>query len=326
VRSFRILGLVALASSVLAAPQFAGAATTVPKGDHPIAGVDHWHMAYGISICGKWQPPLPSGEDPTGVHTHGDGLVHIHPFGAAAAGKSATMKRFFEAEKVSVTEKSVALAGGKKYSTGDKCGSTEGVVRTLLWANAKSSKAIEVPGDPGTMKLVDGAVIAFVFGPKDAKIGKPPSIDELLDPADVAPPALNAIAIANLPKPPATVPVPVMKGTPPSKLTITDLTPGSSDPVKTGQRVYARYSIYLWRTGEQLTTSSWDAKDQPEGFPRLGKKRLLPGMEAGLLGMKVGGVRQVVIPPADGFGAKGNGPILGTDTLVLVVQLAAIAK
>jgi FKBP-type peptidyl-prolyl cis-trans isomerase len=42
--------------------------------------------------------------------------------------------------------------------------------------------------------------------------------------------------------------------------------------------------------------------------------------------MKVGGIREVVIPPADGFGATGSAPVLGTDTMVMVMQLVAVAK
>src|SRR6187397_724629 len=41
---------------------------------------DHWHAAYGVDICGELQPPLSSGTaDPNGIHTHDDGVMHIHP-------------------------------------------------------------------------------------------------------------------------------------------------------------------------------------------------------------------------------------------------------
>ena len=41
--------------------------------------------------------------------------------------------------------------------------------------------------------------------------------------------------------------------------------------------------------------------------------------------MKTGGMREIVIPPADGFGKDGSPPVLGTDTLVMVLQLVSVA-
>lgn len=36
---------------------------------------DHWHMAYGINVCGEYQPDLPQAVN-SGIHTHADGLIH----------------------------------------------------------------------------------------------------------------------------------------------------------------------------------------------------------------------------------------------------------
>jgi hypothetical protein len=55
---------------------------------------DHWHAAYEIIICGTRQPPLPS--FPGGVHTHGDGYIHLHPQFASEEGRGASLVRFFE--------------------------------------------------------------------------------------------------------------------------------------------------------------------------------------------------------------------------------------
>src|SRR5437867_7898846 len=46
----------------------------------PRAGVDHWHAAYGVDICGKFLSPITNTTDPIGIHTHGDGVIHTHPF------------------------------------------------------------------------------------------------------------------------------------------------------------------------------------------------------------------------------------------------------
>ena len=53
---------------------------------------EHWHAAYGIFICDRFVTNVADKgqDDPLGIHTHEDGLVHIHPFSNAAAGKQAT--------------------------------------------------------------------------------------------------------------------------------------------------------------------------------------------------------------------------------------------
>src|SRR5688500_3304374 len=46
---------------------------------------DHWHAAYGVYLCDTFQPPLTNERDPLGIHTHGDGVIHIHPTTNAAS-------------------------------------------------------------------------------------------------------------------------------------------------------------------------------------------------------------------------------------------------
>ena len=65
-----------------------------------VAG-DHWHTYLGVNICGEWLNPAPAFEKAfesqsaaanAGIHSHGDGLMHIHPFSSAAAGKNASIQ------------------------------------------------------------------------------------------------------------------------------------------------------------------------------------------------------------------------------------------
>ena len=69
----------------------------------PIANKDHWHAAIGVNLCGTYAPNPPefakrsgSGNLSAGIHSHGDGLMHIHPHVSSEAGNSATVGRFFD--------------------------------------------------------------------------------------------------------------------------------------------------------------------------------------------------------------------------------------
>ena len=70
---------------------------------------DHWHAAYGIYDC-TTESFLPDLADPQtrndGIHTHGDGVVHIHPSSSAATGNNATIERFLEATRTDIRDDS----------------------------------------------------------------------------------------------------------------------------------------------------------------------------------------------------------------------------
>jgi hypothetical protein len=71
---------------------------------------DHWHAAFAVNVCGEEVPPLADAiADELGIHTHQDGLVHIHPFSVQAAGKRATMQRFFNQVGIEISGDKVTL-------------------------------------------------------------------------------------------------------------------------------------------------------------------------------------------------------------------------
>src|SRR5437870_2026135 len=62
---------------------------------------DHWHEALGVNVCGEWVEAPPTFEFRAGsttvragLHTHGDGFIHIHPFDSVDAGNNATLGQF----------------------------------------------------------------------------------------------------------------------------------------------------------------------------------------------------------------------------------------
>ncbi len=58
---------------------------------------DHWHSAYDIYVCDSYRSKIVLETDPNGIHSHGDGLLHIHPFNKLASGRDAVLGEFFSA-------------------------------------------------------------------------------------------------------------------------------------------------------------------------------------------------------------------------------------
>lgn len=157
-----------------------------PDNSRPLAasaGVagDHWHAALGVYICGTFAPNIPdSGTDPLGIHTHGDGVVHIHPFSALSAGKRATLKIFFQTVGATVNTSEIKLPNDEAHKNGQKCGDTPAKVQTRVWdSRAPSDQGRIVTGDPANIHPTDGMLITIGFVPPGTDIPRPPSADQL---------------------------------------------------------------------------------------------------------------------------------------------------
>jgi peptidylprolyl isomerase len=112
------------------------------------------------------------------------------------------------------------------------------------------------------------------------------------------------------------------KGTPPTKLAIEDLEDGTGPAAKAGDEVTVQYVGINYKTGKEFD-ASWD-RGEPFTFG-LGSGMVIPGWEEGVEGMKVGGRRELVIPPELGYGSTGSPPAIPpNETLVFVVDLEAI--
>ncbi|HEX7097557.1 MAG TPA: hypothetical protein VF183_16855 [Acidimicrobiales bacterium] len=78
----------------------------------PVIG-DHWHAAYGIWNCDHWEGVLSdAGPDLTGIHTHADSIIHVHPFNSGSAGTRATMGKFFDTVAVESSDDKLTLPSG----------------------------------------------------------------------------------------------------------------------------------------------------------------------------------------------------------------------
>ncbi len=143
---------------------------------------------------------------------------------------------------------------------------------------------------------------------------------DIIQPGDALTFVIEARAIITLPDSSAEPDVTVEGAANVTELATVDLVTGEGDAVTTGDRVYVHIIAYRADTGEKLN-STW-ADGQPFDFA-LGNSETLPGIEAGVEGMQVGGRRQITIPFAEAFGAGGNENLgLPPDTdLVIVIDL-----
>lgn len=147
---------------------------------------DHWHSALGVNICGEFAPDIPdSGRDPLGIHTHGDGVVHTHPFTSLGGGSRATLARFFDAVDVDISATKIEVPGADVKENGDLCDGRPGVVQAKVWdSRSPSDPGRVVTGDPGDIRLGDNQLITLAFLPEGAEIPKPPTegqLDRLTD-------------------------------------------------------------------------------------------------------------------------------------------------
>jgi peptidylprolyl isomerase len=108
-------------------------------------------------------------------------------------------------------------------------------------------------------------------------------------------------------------------GEPPSDLQITDLSVGDGDEATSGRTVVVHYVGVAFSTGEEFD-ASWNRGDA-FSFP-LGAGAVIAGWDRGVQGMRVGGRRQLVIPPDLGYGDRGAGAAIAPgETLIFVVDL-----
>jgi FKBP-type peptidyl-prolyl cis-trans isomerase len=123
--------------------------------------------------------------------------------------------------------------------------------------------------------------------------------------------------------PAATKPeISVPKGKAPKKLVIEDIEEGSGPTAEAGKQVTVQYVGISFLNGRQFD-ASWD-RGEPFSF-QLGSGSVIPGWDQGVEGMKVGGRRQLVIPPDLAYGPEGSPPSIGpNETLVFMIDLLSV--
>lgn len=107
----------------------------------------------------------------------------------------------------------------------------------------------------------------------------------------------------------------------PTELQTRDIVEGRGSAAKAGDTVTVHYTGLSWSTKAEFD-SSWGA--DPLAVAPLGRASVIDGWNQGLIGVKAGGRRLLVIPADLGYGQSGNGPIAPGETLVFVVDVVSV--
>jgi peptidylprolyl isomerase len=180
-------------------------------------------------------------------------------------------------------------------------------------------------------------------GLAQAGIGPTDTIVFLIDLVSARTPLAKAGGVAVQPK--AGLPTVIVEGAKPAQITVPKtpaptglvvqpLLQGMGAVVKSGQHIEVYYTGVLWKDGKEFDASGDPKAGAPYGGPlevQIGTGKVIAGWDKGLVGQTVGSRILLIVPPAEGYGAKGSPPIgakgsppIGpTDTMVFVVEILA---
>lgn len=163
-------------------------------GVRPEALNDHWHAAYGVNVCGEWQDIILDSTDPEGIHTHSDGVIHIHPFRVSAAGNNATVDAFFRATDSELNDDGYTPGPGIPAAPvveADGCNGEPATWQIAYWDNALLAENGAEPDTIASVDLAnfrfrgDIAAITFALLPEGEEIPAPPTIGQLSQLTDI---------------------------------------------------------------------------------------------------------------------------------------------
>ena len=162
----------------------------------PPTTTDHWHEAYGFYICNAFKPNITNANETqgsadydlfrqTGIHTHGDGVIHVHPYSSAGTGKNAKLGTWFKQVGVKLTNTSLELPkelGSTKVKNGDDCQGKPGKLQVTVWDNVQGTgDGRKYISDFNNLRFTrNGMGFTIAFVPDDVTaIPKPPSAANL---------------------------------------------------------------------------------------------------------------------------------------------------
>jgi hypothetical protein len=132
-------------------------------------GVDIFQRGVGrnrmYGLAAPWASPA------VAIHSHGDGMIHIHPFSPSGADR-ATVGLYLSQAGDEVDKDSIKLADGTDVTNGDPCPNLDNQPARVRWTVNGKEQAKGT--DPSRYVPVDGNVLAIAFLPPGMEIGVPP--------------------------------------------------------------------------------------------------------------------------------------------------------
>ena len=189
-----ILGLLAIVYGRQSRPADGSGAPYINDGSNANS---HWHAAFGIYVCDQFEPKLQGTKEEQGtdvngntvylndkfrilgIHSHGDGIIHYHPYSTKSSGNRAKLGVFLDVYDVKITDSELVLPqdqGGDKWSTKDtKCDGKDTQLRVRVWDHYdKPTDYHDVITDFKDIRIKnDGMVFVVAFTPKGADIPMP---------------------------------------------------------------------------------------------------------------------------------------------------------
>ncbi len=122
----------------------------------PTIGRDHWHAAYQVYVCGQRQPDFAIWQG--GIHTHDDGIIHIHPVLPSEEGEGARLTRWFQYGGGKLTQTQMRMPGSREtFRTGDECpDGTEAVLQVFVNGERLEDWSEYIPRDGDRVQIEFG--------------------------------------------------------------------------------------------------------------------------------------------------------------------------
>jgi len=180
----------------------------------------------------------------------------------------------------------------------------------------------------GTLAVIVGLVflLLWAFGGSDHKS----KVNANATPSASATPSPTTSAAAApckpiSPNPPAKgqPTIPPVNGLPPTTLKVKDVKVGKGQMAKAGSSLSVSYIGVSCSTGKVFDATYKDG-GKPFTVSPLGTAGVIAGWNQGLIGVRAGGVRELIIPPALGYGPQGSGPIGPNETLIFLVTVESV--
>ncbi len=148
---------------------------------------DHFHSTYELYVCGEQVDPIPndSEDDRTGVHTHGDSLIHIHPFVTTVTGTGANLGAFFDEVQLQFDDDTLELPDGRILKSGEtECSPGQpGVLKVYKWASVSAQAPLVFEDHLRQVRLDqnrpgEGQLFTIAFMPEGTPVEDIPRPDD----------------------------------------------------------------------------------------------------------------------------------------------------